>query len=331
MTACIGAATRAARSIADSEAELGDVAKCEPLSATRPSGRSEGDRTATLVMPPLGIITDMPLLRVAFLGDVFASGGRMVLEQRLPALREEHKPDLVIANVENAHRGSGLSPDDYRRLRSIGIDGMTLGDHAFRMARVVEILGRPEEPLCRPANLSAHAVGRDHLRLPIGKDRSLFIITLLGRVFMNQPVDDPFAAIDRVLASLPERRPLVIVEVHMEATSEKAALAHYLDGRVAAVVGTHTHVPTADARVLSGGTAFITDLGMCGAWRSCIGRDKDSVIRHLRTGMYTPYGLGEGDERLSGALLSLDPDSGLARAIERVEYRAAAPSRPVGA
>ena len=164
-------------------------------------------------------------------------------------------PDLVIANGENAARGLGLSPDLYHKLRATGIDAITLGDHAFREAKIGQVLQTPDEPIARPANFAAGAIGRDHIRLqPSGsRTKSLFVITVLGRVFVGLPADDPFAAVDRLLARLPETDPLVIVEAHMEATSEKAALAHHLDGRVAAVLGTHTHVPTADARILPGG------------------------------------------------------------------------------
>lgn len=262
-------------------------------------------------------------LRVAFLGDIFASPGRRVLQQQLPVLRAEHAPDVVVVNAENAARGLGLSPELYHKIRGYGVDGVTLGDHVFRDSRIAELLQRPDEPVARPANLPAGAAGKTSLRLatPL-PERSLFVITVLGRVFMNHPADDPFAAVDRFLAGLPEPNPIVIVEAHMEATSEKSALAHHLDGRVAAVVGTHTHVPTADARVLPGGTAFITDLGMCGPYDSCIGRDKAAVVRHMTTAMYVPYGIGSGDERVCGAVIDIDPARGRAKAIQGISYAA---------
>lgn len=266
----------------------------------------------------------MSTLTIAFLGDIFASPGRKVVQQQLPLLRREHRPDLVIANAENAAHGLGLSPDLYRKLRGYGIDAITLGDHVYREARIGEILQRLEEPIARPANLPAGAVGRELIRLPppAGGTKSLFVITVLGRVFLTMPADDPFAAVDRILQRLPEPDPLVIVEAHMEATSEKAALAHYLDGRVAAVLGTHTHVPTADARILPGGTAFITDLGMCGPYNSIIGRDKESVVRHMTTAMYVPYGIGSGEEAMCGVILRVRETSGRAEYIERIEYKA---------
>jgi hypothetical protein len=266
---------------------------------------------------------------VAFLGDIFGAPGRQVVQQQLPALRAAHHPDIVIANAENARSGSGLSPDLYEKIRSYGIDAITLGDHAYREPRIVSVLENPNEPIARPANLSARAVGRAYTRIePSGdRTRSVFLITVLGRVFFNLPADDPFSTIDTVLAALPERDPIVIVEAHMEATSEKAALAHYLDGRVAAVVGTHTHVPTADARVLPGGTGFITDIGMCGPYSSIIGRDPRGVVHHMTTGMYTRFDVGSGDEMMCGALIQIDPQRGRTVSIERLEYRAD-PTRP---
>lgn len=264
----------------------------------------------------------MPTLRVAFLGDIFAAPGRRIVEQQLPRLRTLFTPDLIIANAENVAHGSGLTPEQYRQLRGMGIDGITLGDHAFRDARIREVLQDPKEPILRPANLSPRATGKTSIRLvPPGEHRrGLAVITVLGRIFMSLPADDPFRTVDEFLATLPPGMS-VIVEAHMEATSEKAALAHYLDGRVAAVLGTHTHVPTADARILPGGTALITDLGMCGAFDSCIGRDKISVLKAMTTGMHNPFGIGQGDERLCGALVTISDDTGLALSIERIELR----------
>ncbi|MHC4947852.1 MAG: TIGR00282 family metallophosphoesterase [Planctomycetota bacterium] len=263
-------------------------------------------------------------LTIAFLGDIFAAPGRRVVQQQLPRLREEHRPDLVIANAENARSGSGLTPDLYRKIRGYGIDAITLGDHTFRAPGVTEILETPDEPIARPANLATGAVGRLYTRVPLpnGGGRSLFVVTVLGRVFFPLPADDPFAAVDRVLASLPEPDPLVLVEAHMEATSEKAALARHLDGRALAVVGTHTHVPTADARILPAGTGFITDVGMCGPYDSIIGRDAASVLRHMTTGMHVRFGVGEGGEALCGVVVRADVDRRRTVDIERVQYDA---------
>lgn len=266
----------------------------------------------------------MPDLSIAFLGDINGAPGRRVVQQQMPRLRSDHQPDVVIANAENARAGSGLTPDLYKALRALGIDAITLGDHCYRDQRVIPLLELPDEPIARPANLSSLAIGRRFTRIPPSgtRTRSVFVITVLGRIFFPLPANDPFATVDEVLASLPEQRPIVIVEAHMEATSEKAALAHHLDGRVSAVLGTHTHVPTADARILRGGTAFITDVGMCGPYDSIIGRNTRAVLRHMTTGMHVPYDIAEGGEAMCGVVVRVDESSGLARTIERVEYRA---------
>lgn len=264
----------------------------------------------------------MATITVAFLGDIFGAPGRMVVQQQLPNLRADHKPDLVFANAENAKAGSGLTPELYRKIRGYGIDGITLGDHVYRDRDIISVLQTPAEPICRPANLSAKAPGRQFLHiLPTSpRTRSVVVITVLGRVFFNMPADDPFAAADRVLESLPESNPVIIVEAHMEATSEKAALAHYLDGRVALVVGTHTHVPTADARILPHGTGFITDLGMCGPYNSIIGRETDSILRQMTTAVPASHGVGGGNEAVCGVVARIDESSGRTVTIQRVQY-----------
>lgn len=275
------------------------------------------------------------MLTIAFLGDIYGSPGRMVLQQQLPQLRADHKPDIVIANAENARSGSGLSPQLYQKIRAMGVDAVTLGDHVFRDQRISSVLESLGEPIARPANLPSKAIGRIFIRLEIGSrlpttdlrlpTPDLYIITVLGRIFLSKPADDPFAAVDRFLTELPRSSgvdPLVIVEAHMEATSEKAALAHYLDGRVSAVIGSHTHVPTSDARILPGGTAFITDVGMTGPYNSVIGAKIDAVVKHMTTGMHIPFGVGSGGEAMCGAVVRIDERTGRASSIERVEYKA---------
>jgi 2',3'-cyclic-nucleotide 2'-phosphodiesterase len=266
----------------------------------------------------------MPATTIAFLGDIFASPGRMVVQQQLPALRERYQPDVIIANAENAKSGSGLSPELYRKIRGYGIDAITLGDHVFRDRSIVSILESSEEPIARPANLSEKAPGRTYIAIPPKTPRvkSIYVITVLGRIFMNLPADDPFATVDKVLRQIPESNPIVIVEAHMEATSEKMALATYLDGRVSLVVGSHTHVPTADERILPGGTGFITDLGMCGPYNSIIGRESQGVIRHMTTGVYVPYAVGEGGEAMCGVVARIDEQSARTITIDRIKFDA---------
>ncbi|MGI9013283.1 MAG: TIGR00282 family metallophosphoesterase [Phycisphaerales bacterium] len=265
----------------------------------------------------------MPVRSIAFLGDIVGKPGRRAVEQQLPRIVADHRVDVVIVNAENARSGSGLSPSIYARLRAAGVHAVTLGDHALRDSSLFDILFDADEPVARPANLSERAPGKGFILLePLGFPRPILIVTVLGRILMNLPADDPFACVDDLLAKHASRRPIVIVEVHAETTSEKIAIAHHLSGRVAAVIGTHTHVPTADARVLKGGTAFITDAGMCGPYDSVIGRDKDAVVRHMTTHQHVPYPVASDDARVCGVIVRVDDGSGRALSIERIEYAA---------
>lgn len=272
----------------------------------------------------------MAIRTIAFLGDIVGRPGRRVVEQQLPALVAQHGPDTIIANAENARSGSGLSPSIYEKLREHGIQAVTLGDHALRDSRVIPLLEAPGQPISRPANLSRKAPGKRFIRLPPppGFSRELLIVTVLGRIYFPLPADDPFACVVDLLEEHRGRGIITIVEAHMEATSEKVALAYYLTGQVAAVLGSHTHVPTADARVLPGGTAFITDVGMCGPYQSVIGRDRHAVIRHMTTAQHVPYPVADdNDARMCGVVVRVDEKSGTAISIERVEYIADS-SRP---
>ncbi|MFW5683179.1 MAG: TIGR00282 family metallophosphoesterase, partial [Phycisphaeraceae bacterium] len=258
-------------------------------------------------------------MRIAFFGDVVGAAGMRALAHASPILRNDHGAELLVANAENAANGSGLTPELYKKCRQAGIDGVTLGDHVFKKAQIVPALEREAE-LIRPCNLPGGAAGRGMMTLRVGGDEGeqatgppIVVISVMGRLFMNQlPVDEPFAAIDRALASIGLREACVIVEVHAEATSEKIALGWHLNGRVAAVVGTHTHVPTADARVLPMpgsdptlpgegrlgvgdlGTAYITDLGMTGPKDSVLGRRADRVVKHMSTAMHAAFDVAEG-------------------------------------
>ncbi len=261
----------------------------------------------------------MSTLRVVMLGDIVGMPGVAAVRACVPVIRQRWSPHVLIANAENAADGSGLTPTLYEKLREAGVEAMTLGDHVFRKKAIVSKL-EGEARLIRPANLSAKAAGRGWMKLsPPGGRRNLYVTTVLGRLFMSLPADDPFAAVDRVLAELPEKDPLVLVEAHMEATSEKIALGYYVDGRVGAVVGTHTHVATADARLLRGGTAFITDIGMSGPHESIIGRSVEAVVHQMTTAMHAPFDVATGDVRVNGVCIDLDETTGRAVAIERIE------------
>jgi len=256
------------------------------------------------------------------LGDIVGKPGRRVVQQYAAELRREYTADLVIANAENVAGGSGITASLYNRLLSYGLDGLTLGDHCFRQKDIIHHMGQHEK-LLRPYNLPASAAGRTSLNLTTESGTSLHVVTLLGRMYMPQLAGgDPFAAADRFIDSVDDGG-AILVEIHAETTGEKLAMAHYLDGRVAAVVGSHTHVPTADARVLPGGTAFISDLGMCGPYDSVLGRRKDRVVQFMSTAMPTPFHVAgdECDTRLSGVLIEID-DAGRAISIERIERHA---------
>ncbi len=280
-------------------------------------------------------------LRIAFLGDIVGGPGCKAVTQQLPVLRERYHPDLVIANAENAANGSGLTPELYKKLCSRGIDAMTLGDHVYKKKQIVQTLER-EANITRPANLAAGAAGKRWMcvqaKAADGSTENMprvYVITVLGRIFMSMPANDPFAAVDRILEELPERDPIVIVEIHAEATSEKVAMGWHLNGRVTAVVGTHTHTPTADGRILPpvvegvgtpsvgpGGTAYISDLGMTGPHDSVLGRRVDRVVAHMTTNMPHPFDVAEGNPRVQGVVIDIDPQTRKATEIERVDLAA---------
>lgn len=268
---------------------------------------------------------------LAFLGDTVGSVGRTAAVTAARRLREKHGTSLVIANGENARNGSGLSPDNYRELRKGsggggwgGIDAITLGDHWARDRQIIPTLEDPEQPVLRPANLSPAAPGKRIVRLAPADSPPLYVLTVLGRLFMPLPADSPFAAIDRELGAIPEKDAMVFVEIHAEATSEKQAVAwHCLRNwtgdnapRVVAVLGTHTHVPTADARLLDHVLAAQTDVGMCGPQRSVIGRDITATLDSMVRQMPAPLEVASEDPRAQGALVRIDPRHRRAEAIE---------------
>ncbi len=253
-----------------------------------------------------------------FVGDIVGRPGRTILAERLASLRRTHRVDLVVANAENAAGGAGLNGRIAGELASIGVDAITLGDHAWDQRgfeREIESL----EHVCRPANLPEICPGQTSLVVERGGFR-LGVFTVMGRIFMG-PNDCPFRAADRMLAELGGECDAVLVEAHGEATSEKVALGWYLDGRAAAVVGTHTHIPTADARVLPKGTAYLTDAGMTGPYRSVLGRECEPVLGKFLDGMPRRFDVAAGDVRISGALVDIDESTGLATAIELLTVR----------
>jgi metallophosphoesterase (TIGR00282 family) len=253
-------------------------------------------------------------MRLLFLGDVVGRGGRAALAGRLPGLRRDWKLDFVVVNGENASSGMGLSPAHAEALFAAGADCVTLGDHAFDQREMLgHIDGDPR--ILRPLNYAKAPPGRG-ARLFEAGGRRVLVAQVLGRVFMNRPFDDPFSAIDAALKTAPlgARADAVIVDVHAEATSEKMALGHWCDGRASLVVGTHTHVPTADTQILPRGTAYQSDAGMCGDYDSVIGMEKLEPMTRFVTGMAKArFAPAMGEATLCGVLVETDHATGLAR------------------
>jgi len=257
-------------------------------------------------------------MRILFIGDILGHPGRRIVKDTLPLLREELQPDLVLANAENAAAGFGITPSLVEELLDLDIAVLTSGNHIWDKKEIYpyfrdQINGR----LLRPANYPGDAPGRG---LYVGKTPAgsgYAVINLQGRVFMPA-LDCPFRKADELLCSIPEDVKIRIVDIHAEATSEKQALGWYLDGRVTAVLGTHTHVPTADETILPQGTAYLTDLGMTGPYESVIGMDRESVIHRFLTQMPARFEVAKGDVRLSGVLLEADPETGRAISIQRI-------------
>jgi 2',3'-cyclic-nucleotide 2'-phosphodiesterase len=255
-------------------------------------------------------------MRILLIGDIVGKAGRHICRQALHGLRATEDLDLIVANAENAAAGSGITPDIYHELTAAGIDGITLGDHAFRRREIFPIL-QTERRIVRAANYPATAPGHDCMILRTRRQVSVAVFTLLGRVFMP-PIDCPFNAADRVLAALPPDVRVIVVDFHAEATSDKQLMGRHLDGRASAVLGTHTHVPTADEQILPGGTAFICDVGMTGPHHSILGRRIDRVMETTRTFRPTHYDVATDDVRINGAIVDVDAETGRATAIRRI-------------
>jgi hypothetical protein len=257
-------------------------------------------------------------MNVLCIGDVVGTPGIQLVEQLLPGLREEHELHWVIANGENAHQsGNGLGAKEFERLRQAGVDCVTLGDHLWRRRDLRPVL-RAGEGIVRPGNLPAEAVGSGVTVLESDSAPPLAVINLMGRVFMS-PAECPFATADRLIDEIDGRATATVVEIHAEATSEKQALSWALDGRVSAVVGSHTHVQTADDRILPGGTAALTDMGMTGPFESVLGRRVEPVLQHMRTSMFIPFLVAKHDPRLQGTVIRIDPETGRALSIVRID------------
>ena len=251
-------------------------------------------------------------MKILAIGDIIGKPGRNALKEILPALCDEHNIDLVVGNGENAAGGLGLTPSTAEDLFDSGIDVITTGNHIWAHSDIIPYLNS-ELAILRPLNYPPMNPGRGYLL-----KNNVLIVNLVGRVFMGH-VDCPFRAMDQLLVKFEHKSIPIIVDFHAEATSEKVAMGRYVDGRVSAVVGTHTHVGTADARILPGGTAYVTDIGMVGPRDSVIGDDTDSVIKRFLTQIPSRLSVGKGDVSLDAILVEVDEKTGKAVDIRRIQ------------
>jgi metallophosphoesterase (TIGR00282 family) len=255
-------------------------------------------------------------LKLLFIGDVVGSPGRKIVGQALPRIIPRWGIGLVVCNAENAAGGSGLTLGCHDELVEAGVDVMTMGDHVYRKDEIFQVFDRTETVL-RPANFPPDSPGPELAVVTARDGTRVAVFTLVGRTFMK-PADCPFRAADRLIEKIGTLAPVVIVDVHAEATSEKQLLSRYLDGRASAVLGTHTHVSTADEQILEKGTAYQTDVGMTGPHNSILGRRYDRVLSSTLTCVPAHFDVATGDPRLNGALVSIERQTGKALSISRV-------------
>ncbi|MGI8827545.1 MAG: TIGR00282 family metallophosphoesterase [Chloroflexota bacterium] len=254
-------------------------------------------------------------MRILFIGDIVGKPGRKAVRRLLPRLRETYQPDVVLANGENMAGGAGITRDTAREMFDLGIALLTTGNHVWDQREALEYLAE-DVPIVRPINYPPGAPGLGVREVAVGAV-NLVVVNVQGRVFMR-PLDDPFRAMDTALTEL-KGKSHVLVDLHAEATGEKQALGFYLDGRVSAIVGTHTHVPTADARVLPKGTAYITDVGMVGPRESVIGVEPAAVIQRHLTQMYHRFEVGSGPVLFCAVLIDLNDETGRALGIHPIQ------------
>ena len=254
-------------------------------------------------------------MKILFFGDVIGRAGREGLAEVLPRMKQTHQPDFLIINAENAAHGKGLTPRVAEELWGLGADVLTMGNHTFDRKEIMSIIDDPR--LLRPANYPQGVLGHGSGVYPSRAGVPVGVFQVLGRVHM-QLSDCPFRAADREIAQLKEKTPVIVADLHVEATSEKSALGWYLDGRVSAAIGSHTHVQTADERVLPGGTAFLSDAGACGPYNSVIGMEIQPAISRFITGQHVPFAVAPGDAQICGCVIDIDEKTGRARSIERL-------------
>jgi hypothetical protein len=255
-------------------------------------------------------------LKVLFLGDVFGKPGREILKKKLPSIAEENNIDFVIANGENAAGGIGITPDICETLLNMGIDIVTSGNHIYKKREIYDYIEN-QPRLLKPANYPPSTPGSGFHIMSDKKNNRIAVINICGRVFIDY-FDCPFRTIDKILNNIRKETPVIVVDFHAEVTSEKVAMGWYLDGRASAVVGTHTHVQTADERILPGGTAYITDVGMVGPRNSVIGVKKENIINRFLTMMPQKFTVSEDDYLINGVVIDINERNGRAESISRI-------------
>ncbi|MFM8573230.1 MAG: YmdB family metallophosphoesterase [Pirellula sp.] len=258
-------------------------------------------------------------IRIVHVGDVVGKPG-MTIVCALTARLREHGCDLIVVNAENAAEGTGLATKQYEQLCSAGVDAITLGDHIYKKREIQEVLATRNN-IVKPANFPAKAPGKTHCVVRTQTGVPVAVISLMGRVFMR-PVNCPFEAAEKVLEQIPSDVKIRWIDLHAEATSDKQTMGYFLDGRVSAVLGTHTHVTTADEQILPGGTAFQCDIGMTGAYKSILGREIQPVLKTTLTFDPNTFHVATEDVRMAATWVDVDPQTGLSRAIGRLQWKA---------
>ena len=265
-------------------------------------------------------------LRVLAVGDIVGRPGRRAVVDLLPSFREDQRIDFCMANGENLAGGAGIMPEEAKALLEAGVDVITAGDHVWKKQQIIPFMEGTDR-LLRPANFSSVASGRGYGCYPTHTGHDVGVVNLIGRAFMTSISDCPFRTAGELTAKLRGRTPIVLVDFHAESTSEKMAMGWHLDGKVSAVLGTHTHVQTADERILPGGTAYITDLGMTGPYDSVIGRRTDRVLKYLTTQMPARFDVAKRNVKLCGVIVTVDASSGRALDVTRVQVEAPEPTQ----
>jgi metallophosphoesterase (TIGR00282 family) len=266
-------------------------------------------------------------VNILCIGDIVGRPGRMILADHLTNITKKYDIDCVIANAENAAGGSGITVSIFDKLKKYGVNLVTMGDHIYRKRDIFEIMNNADN-IVRPINLSPSAKGRQWASYTTPSGATIAVISVIGRMYMPAPADNPYHAIDRVLKEIPEDIKIIVVDMHAEVTSEKIAMGWHIDGRVSTLYGTHTHVATADERILPNGTGYITDVGMTAAHQSVLGRNIEPVLKSLTEQMPHMFSIATEDVRLNGIIVTVDNITGKTKKIIRLSHSATYSNQP---